>query len=107
MHVSIKAIGWIVGGPDVVLHSILDVISYSGTVMMITRWEESTYHIDGWPKARRQAYLEECPSLDPARSRALTREMGMLPEYLPTWPGALRGGHPESSFTAFGASANW
>jgi aminoglycoside 3-N-acetyltransferase len=106
LHVSIKSIGWIVEGPDVVLHSILDVISCSGTVMMITRWEESTYHIDGWSKARRQAYLEECPPFDPARSRALTREMGMLPEYLPSWPGVLRGEHPESSFTAFGTRAN-
>ena len=107
LHVSIKAIGWIVGGPDVVLHSILDVISDSGTIMMIASWEESTYHMERWSAERKQAYLEECPPFDPATSRALTREMGVLPEYLRTWPGAHRSGHPDASFAAFGARADW
>lgn len=107
LHVSIKAIGWIVGGPDMVLHSILDVISESGTVMMMASWEESTYHMERWSAERKQAYLEECPPFDPATSRALTREMGVLPEYLRTWPGAHRSGHPDASFAALGARADW
>ena len=107
LHVSIKAIGWIVGGPDMVLQSIIDVISTSGTLMMLVSWEESTYDLERWSEDRRQAYLEECPPFDPATSRARTREMGVLPEYLRTWPGAFRSGHPVTSFAAFGARAGW
>lgn len=75
--------------------------------MMITSWEESTYQMERWSAERKQAYLEECPPFDPATSRALTRELGVLPEYLRTWPGAFRSGHPEASFAAVGARAEW
>jgi aminoglycoside 3-N-acetyltransferase len=31
LHASVKAIGWIVGGPDVVLQALLDLLTPTGT----------------------------------------------------------------------------
>ena len=107
LHVSVKSIGWVVGGPEVVLQAILDVLGPSGSLMMPAGWEDNPYHIADWPEDRQQAYLDECPPFDPARSRADHRSMSILAEYLRTWPGACRSGHPESSFAAVGRLAAW
>lgn len=34
LHASVKAIGWVVGGPDVVLDALLEVLTPSGTLIM-------------------------------------------------------------------------
>jgi aminoglycoside 3-N-acetyltransferase len=106
LHASVKAVGWVVGGPDMVLESILEVLGPTGTLLMYIGWEDGTYEMDSWPAERRQAYLEERPPFDPARSRAY-REWSILTEYVRTWPGAARSGNPEASFAAVGADAAW
>jgi len=104
LHASVKAIGWVVGGPDTVLQAILDVIGSQGTLMMLAGWEDNPYHLPEWPKEKQQAYLEECPAFDPATSRA-NRRWSILTEYLRTRPGAKRSSHPEGSFVAVGRLA--
>ena len=37
LHASVKAVGWIVGGPDMVLRAILDVLGSTGTLMMYVK----------------------------------------------------------------------
>jgi len=106
MHTSVRAIGWIVGGPDMVIQALLDVLSSRGTLMMYVGWEESPYELEEWPQARQRAYLEECPPFDPVTSRAY-RKWGILTEYLRTWPGARRSDHPEASVAAIGSRAEW
>jgi aminoglycoside 3-N-acetyltransferase len=106
LHASVKAIGWIVGGPDVVLQALLDVLTPDGTLMMYVGWEEAIYEMAEWPEEKRRAYLEECPPFDPATSRAY-RKWSILTEYLRTWPGAQRSQHPEASVAAVGAQAAW
>jgi aminoglycoside 3-N-acetyltransferase len=104
LHASVRAVGWVVGGPDTVLQAILEVIGPVGTLMMLVGWEDNPYHINDWQPEKRKAYLEECPPFDPATSRA-NRRWGILTEYLRTWPGAQRSSHPEGSFAAVGAQA--
>ena len=106
LHTSVKAMGWIVGGPDIVLEAILDVLTPSGTLMMLVSWEDGTYELDEWDEAKRAAYLAECPAFDPDRSRA-HRKWSILTEYLRTWPGARRSAHPDTSFVAVGHLAEW
>jgi aminoglycoside 3-N-acetyltransferase len=106
LHASVKAIGWIVGGPDMVIQSLLDVLESQGTLMMLVSWEDSPYDLARWPKDCQKAYLEECPAFDPARSRAY-RKWSILTEYLRTWPGTFRSQHPDASFAAVGALARW
>lgn len=104
LHASVKAIGWVVGGPDVVIQALLDVLTSEGTLMMLVSWEDSPYELPEWPKERQQAYLDECPPFDPARSRAF-RAWSILTEYLRTWPGACRSANPDKSFAAVGKHA--
>lgn len=106
LHVSVRAIGWVVGGPDVVIRALLDVLTPQGTLMMYVGWEEAPYELAEWPEDRRRAYLAECPPFDPATSRA-RRGYSILTEYLRTWPGARRSDHPEASVAAVGSRAGW
>lgn len=110
LHASVRAIGWIVGGPDMVLQALLDVLTPKGTLMMYVSWEEwervLLYGVDWFPEDRQRAYLEECPPFDPATSRA-NRKWSILTEYLRTWPDAYRSNHPTASVVAVGSRAKW
>lgn len=103
-HVSVKSIGWVVGGPDTVIQALLDVVGDEGTIMMYTGWEDSPYKLLKWPAEKAAAYLAECPAYDRLRSRAY-RKWSILTEYLRTWPGSSRSEHPDGSFTALGKNA--
>ncbi len=104
LHVSVRAIGWIVGGPDVVLDALLDVLTPEGTLMMYVAWEDRTDDMLAWCAERRAAYVAECPPFDPERSRA-NRRWSILTEYLRTRPGAFRSANPGASMAAIGARA--
>ncbi len=106
LHTSVKNIGWVVGGPSIVLEALLDVLTEDGTLMMIASWEDQPYHLIEWPAEQQQAYLAECPAFDPARSPAEWRKMSILAEYLRTWPGSRRSRHP-FSYVAVGRQAEW
>ncbi|MBI2505710.1 MAG: aminoglycoside 3-N-acetyltransferase [Candidatus Latescibacteria bacterium] len=106
LHASVRAVGWVVGGPDVVLAALLEVLGERGTLMMMVGWEEQVYDFPEWPAQRQAAYLGECPAFDPASSRA-NRRWSILTEYLRTWPGAMRSDHPEKSMAAVGRQAAW
>jgi aminoglycoside 3-N-acetyltransferase len=105
-HVSIKAIGWIIGGPDVLIEALLECLQDKGTIMMYAGWEERPEHFDRWSAERQRAFLIECPPFVPERSRA-NRKWSILTEYLRTWPGACRSGNPGASMVAVGARAQW
>ena len=110
LHASVKAIGWIVGGPDVVIQALLDVLGEEGTLMMYVGWEDSpweaSFSIAEWPEEWQKAYREEFPPFNPVTSRA-NRKWSILTEYLRTWPGAYRSANPEASCAAVGAKAKW
>ncbi len=108
LHVSVKAIGHIVGGPDVVLDALLETLTPVGTLMMYVACEGGAYEMDteDWPEERKQLYLAECPPFDPATSRA-HRAWSILTEYLRTRPGACRSANPEWSMAAVGEKAAW
>lgn len=103
VHVRLSALGWVAGGMDAVVHALGDTVGPDGTVMAFCGWEDSPYHVAGWPAEWQQAYQDQ-PAFDPAVSGA-RRDFGRFPERLRTWPGAVRGSHPEVSFTAVGPQA--
>ncbi len=104
LHASVKAVGWIVGGPDVVLDALLEVLGPAGTLMMMVGVEDGAYWMHEWSAEKQQAYREELPAFDPVRTRAY-RGWSILTEYLRTRPGACRSCHPDSSFAAIGPKA--
>jgi aminoglycoside 3-N-acetyltransferase len=73
LHASVGAVGWVVGGPDIVLHALREVLGPEGTLMMYIGWEDNPYEMTSWPEAKRRAYREECPPFDPAKFNAACR----------------------------------
>jgi aminoglycoside 3-N-acetyltransferase len=106
LHASVGAVGWVVGGPDVVLDALMEVLGPTGTLMMYVGWEEDMEDFFLWSAERQTAYLAECPPFDPATARA-HRKWSILTEYLRTRPGASRSGNPSASVAAVGAQAAW
>jgi len=106
LHTSVKRIGWVVGGPDVVLDAIVDILTPTGTLMMYVGWEGDTYHMSEWSQEKQDAYMRECPAFDPVSSHAY-RKWGILTEYLRTRPGSARSNHPDGSFAAVGRFAEY
>jgi aminoglycoside 3-N-acetyltransferase len=106
LHVSVRAIGWIIGGPDVLIEALLHCLGDGGTLMMYAGWEERPEHYARWSAERQHAFMRECPPFVPERSRA-NRKWSILTEYLRTWPGACRSANPGASMVAVGAQARW
>ncbi|MSP13260.1 MAG: aminoglycoside 3-N-acetyltransferase [Chloroflexi bacterium] len=106
LHVSVRAIGWIVGGPDVVLQALLDLLTPAGTLMKYIGWEDDTDDFYQWSPEQQAVYLAERPPFDPQTSRAY-RRWSILSEYLRTRPGAYRSANPGASMVAVGGKAQW
>jgi len=100
VHAGLRAIGPIVGGADMVLAGLCDVLGPTGTILAYTDWQ-SEDEILAAPDRR-----DDIPPFDPLRSRA-TRDNGFWPELLRTTPGALRSANPGASMAALGGRAAW
>ncbi len=107
VHSSMSRMGWIVGGAVDVIRALLDVLGENGTLMMPTHtsnntdpshWENPPVPEHWWPIIR-----EHRPAYDPRVTPSWN--MGVLPEVLRTWPGAIRSEHPIGSFVAVGKNA--
>lgn len=106
LHLSIKQIGWLVGGPDIMIQALLEILGVEGTLMMYAGWEDSPYGLSDWETDKKEKYLQECPAFDPDISRAVVG-WGVLVERLRCWPGSYRSQHPDASFVALGKQAQY
>lgn len=107
VHSSVSAIGFVAGQVQAVVQALLDVLGPGGTLVVPTHtpsnsdpagWSRPPVPEPWWPVIREQA-----PGFDPLRTPS--QWMGVLPETVRTWPGALRSTHPEVSFAAVGPLA--
>jgi aminoglycoside 3-N-acetyltransferase len=108
VHSSMRAVGPILGGPNEMIEALLESVGTTGTVMMYVDWEEGA---QGYTRTDRAmhlspALLDAWPAFDPRKARA-DRSCGILPEFLRTWPGAVRSENPGASVAAVGARAEW
>jgi aminoglycoside 3-N-acetyltransferase len=103
VHTRMSALGWVVGGSETVVRSLLDV---TGTVMAYASWADHVYTLEDRPAEYRAAYVAEPPLWDPATGE-VDPDYGRIPERLRTWPGSLRSVHPEASVVAIGPQAGW
>lgn len=107
LHSSLRALGWVCGGPVAVVQALLDVLGPEGTLVVPTHtadnsdpagWTRPPVPETWWAEIRRHT-----PAYDPQISPA--RGMGVIAETVRTWPGSRRSGHPQSSFAALGPQA--
>jgi len=100
VHAALRRVGPIVGGPDVIVDALVDVLGPDGTILGYCDWQLADEVRDD------PAMREHIPAFDPHRSRA-TRENGFWPELLRTTPGARRSANPGASMAALGGRADW
>ncbi|KAB1987259.1 aminoglycoside N(3)-acetyltransferase [Streptomyces triticiradicis] len=107
VHSSLSALGWVNGGPVAVVQALLDALGPDGTLVVPTQsgdlsdpalWRNPPVPEEWWPVIR-----ATMPAYDPRVTPSLG--VGVIPETVRTWPGALRSAHPETSFAAVGPDA--
>ncbi len=108
VHSALSRLGWVVGGAQAVIQSLLDVLGEAGTLMMPSHsaqlsdpanWQNPPAPEAWWATIRAQM-----PAYHPQQTP--TRNMGVIAETFRTWPGALRSGHPQTSHAALGPLAD-
>jgi aminoglycoside 3-N-acetyltransferase len=104
VHTRMSALGWVIGGSETVVRSLLDVLSPDGTLMAYASWADHVYTLEDRPEEYREAYRTEPPRWDPATGE-VDPDYGRIPERVRTWPGTLRSVHPEASVVAVGPRA--
>lgn len=106
IHSSLRSLGWVSGGALAVVQALLDVLGPDGVLVVPSQtannrdpssWQPAP-PADWWPAIR-----ESLPGFDPARTPSV--QVGVITEQVRTWPGAVRSGHPQSSFAAIGPRA--
>jgi aminoglycoside 3-N-acetyltransferase len=106
VHASVKAVGRIMGGPNLIVQALLQTLTSAGTLMMYVGWEDIPDFVFDLPPTIQQEYYAEHPPFDPLISRAV-REHGVLAEIVRGWLSAQRSLNPEASMAAIGAQAHW
>ncbi|HEV2781879.1 MAG TPA: AAC(3) family N-acetyltransferase [Actinophytocola sp.] len=106
-HSSLRSLGWVCGGALAVVQALLDALGPDGTLVVPTQttgnsdpmhWRHPPVPESWWPVIR-----EHMPAFDPAVTPSIG--LGVLPELVRTWPGAVRSNHPHTSFAAVGPAA--
>jgi aminoglycoside 3-N-acetyltransferase len=107
LHVSMKSLGLVIGGPRTVIEALRDAVGPGGTIMMPTYSGDLSDPAEWQHPPVPPDMLEEIRAAIPAYDPAVTptRGMGAVAEYFRTYPGARRSPHPQSSFAALGALA--
>lgn len=107
LHSSLRAVGFVAGGPHAVVLALLAALGPGGTLVVPThtpgnsdpaQWRHPPVPESWWPIIR-----ERTPGFDPARTPS--QWMGKIAETVRTWPGARRSDHPQVSFAALGRHA--
>ncbi|KHE72140.1 aminoglycoside N(3)-acetyltransferase [Halobacillus sp. BBL2006] len=108
VHASMKAIGWVSGGPQAVIQALMGAITEEGTLIFQTHsptlsdpveWENPPV-----PKEWHETIRETMPTFDPDKTPSTY--LGVLPELFRKFPNVYRSYHPTFSISAWGKQAD-
>jgi aminoglycoside 3-N-acetyltransferase len=106
VHASLSRLGWVVGGSEAVVRSLLAAVGPSGTICAQVSWQETPLDLLGHPASHRRAYAAAPLPFVPEVAEAARFE-GRLAERVRTWPGARRSANADTGVAAVGAQADW
>jgi aminoglycoside 3-N-acetyltransferase len=108
LHVSMRSLGFVVGGAMTLLDAVLDRLGPDGTLMMPAHSADlsdpATWNALAVPAAWVDEIRATMPAFDPARTP--TWGIGVAAELFRTWPGTRRSDHPTASIAAHGPLAD-
>ena len=109
VHTSLKSFGYVVGGAETVIRSLIECVGDDGTIMMPSQtWKNLDPSIGvHWevPKEYWNIIRQEWPAYDKNVTPAIG--MGAVAEMLRSWPGSERSDHPARSLVAYGKQAKY
>ena len=109
VHSSLSALGWVCGGAPAVIDALQRVVGEDGTIVMPSHSPGNMDPADmGNPPVPDSWYdtiREQMPPYRPAVTP--TRGMGAISECFRSCPGVHRSDHPQVSFAAWGADAQF
>lgn len=109
VHTSLSKLGFVCGGPQIIIEALLECVGEEGTIVMPTQsWKnldpEMGVHWEE-PKEWWQAIRDNWPAYD--KNITPTNTMGAVAEMFRKWPGAKRSDHPARSVAAVGKYADY
>lgn len=107
VHTSLKSLGFVVGGAEIVIKSLLEIVGPEGTVMMPSQTWQNLDPSTGVHGAVSQKWWPIIRENWPAYDKEITPAIGMgtVAEMFRKWPGAKRSDHPARSLAAVGKHA--
>lgn len=109
VHTSLSSMGYVCGGPQIVIEALLETVGEDGTIMMPTQSWKNLDPTSGvhWeePEAWWQVIRDNWPAYD--KNITPTNTMGAVAEMFRQWPGAMRSDHPARSVAAWGKYAEY
>lgn len=109
VHTSLSSLGFVCGGPQVVIEALLESVGEEGTIMMPTQTWKNLDPTTGvhWeePEEWWQIIRDNWPAYD--KNITPTNTMGAVAEMFRKWPGAMRSDHPARSVAAWGKHAEY
>jgi aminoglycoside 3-N-acetyltransferase len=109
VHGSLSSLGWVCGGAQAVVKALQRVVTDDGTIVMPTHSPGNMDPADMGnppvPESWYETVREQMPPYRPAVTP--TRGMGVIAECFRSCPGVRRSDHPQHSFAAWGADAEF
>jgi aminoglycoside 3-N-acetyltransferase len=110
LHASLSSLGWVENGAATVVAALGEILGRGGTLVVPAMTADNSttspayrQRTHGLSARQRRAYRRTVPPFDPVTTPGAGT--GRIAEYVRTMPGAMRSGHPQSSFAAIGANA--
>ena len=109
VHTSLSKIGYVCGGAQTVIESLLETVGEEGTIMMPTQSWKNLDPEDGVHWDVEEEYWEIIRDNWPVYDKQITptNTMGAVAEMFRSWPGAIRSDHPARSVAAWGKYAEY
>ncbi len=106
VHSSLSAMGWVLGGPAIVVRTLTELIGVDGTLIMPAATPQCA-HPASWndPNVKRQWWDEIEDQLPIFDMETTPTTLGAIPEAFRTWPATCRSHHPLESICARGSLA--